>query len=399
MDHLDLFNPEVYTFFDALFKEYLEGEEPVFRGNKVHVGTDEYSNAKKEVVEKFRAFTDHYIRYIESFGKQACVWGALTHAKGDTPVKSENVIMNAWYNGYADPKEMIKQGYHLISIPDGLVYIVPQAGYYYDYLNTKSLYEKWTPAQIGKAVFEEKDPNILGGMFAVWNDRVGNGISQQDVHIRTFPAMQVMSEKLWKGENTRNIPFETFETWCRTTPEAPGVNLQASIDDRKDLTLSGQEIILQGNDSVLTSIPEIGYPYSVEFEIYADPKPNIDAVLFKGPHSVFTANWQNTGKFAFSRDGYEFIFHSYRLPVEKWTKVRVEGDAKGTSLYINGELQERLEGRIGVVYNQKSLRKDSIWYQETLIFPLKQIGDKLLGFKGRIRNVICTPLNEKRYSL
>ena len=147
MDHLDLFNPEVYTFFDALFKEYLEGEEPVFRGNKVHVGTDEYSNAKKEVVEKFRAFTDHYIRYIESFGKQACVWGALTHAKGDTPVKSENVIMNAWYNGYADPKEMIKQGYHLISIPDGLVYIVPQAGYYYDYLNTKSLYEKWTPAQ------------------------------------------------------------------------------------------------------------------------------------------------------------------------------------------------------------------------------------------------------------
>ena len=102
MDHLDLFNPEVYTFFDALFKEYLEGEEPVFRGNKVHVGTDEYSNAKKEVVEKFRAFTDHYIRYIESFGKQACVWGALTHAKGDTPVKSENVIMNAWYNGYAE---------------------------------------------------------------------------------------------------------------------------------------------------------------------------------------------------------------------------------------------------------------------------------------------------------
>ncbi len=37
MDHLDLFKPEVYTFFDALFKEYLEGEEPVFRGNKVHV--------------------------------------------------------------------------------------------------------------------------------------------------------------------------------------------------------------------------------------------------------------------------------------------------------------------------------------------------------------------------
>ena len=70
-------------------KEYLEGENPVFRGPRVHIGTDEYSNKKKDVVEKFRAFTDHYIRYVESFGKQACVWGALTHAKGDTPVKSE----------------------------------------------------------------------------------------------------------------------------------------------------------------------------------------------------------------------------------------------------------------------------------------------------------------------
>ena len=49
----------------------------------MHIGTDEYSNAKKDVVEKFREFTDHYIRFVESFGKQAMVWGALTHAKGE----------------------------------------------------------------------------------------------------------------------------------------------------------------------------------------------------------------------------------------------------------------------------------------------------------------------------
>lgn len=75
MDHLDLFQPETYTFLDALFKEYLGGEQPVFRGKRVHIGTDEYSNKEKDVVEKFRYFTDYYIRYIESFGKQACVWG------------------------------------------------------------------------------------------------------------------------------------------------------------------------------------------------------------------------------------------------------------------------------------------------------------------------------------
>lgn len=155
MDHLDLFKPETYQFADDLFKEYLKGDDPVFVGKRVHIGTDEYSNAKKEVVEKFRAFTDHYIRLVEGFGKQAVIWGALTHAKGDTPVKSENIIMNAWYNGYADPATMIKDGYQLISIPDEMVYIVPLAGYYQDYLNEAFLYKEWTPAHIGKAVFEE----------------------------------------------------------------------------------------------------------------------------------------------------------------------------------------------------------------------------------------------------
>ena len=154
MDHLDLFNPATYEFLDGLFKEYLSGDNPVFRGPRVHIGTDEYSNKDKAVVEKFREFTDRYIRLVESYGKQACVWGALTHAAGETPVKSENVVMNAWYNGYADPREMVRQGYKLISIPDGYLYIVPAAGYYYDYLNCRMLYDKWTPAHVGAEVFE-----------------------------------------------------------------------------------------------------------------------------------------------------------------------------------------------------------------------------------------------------
>ena len=97
--------------------------------------------------------------------------------------------MSAWYNGYAEPKEMVKQGYKLISIPDGLIYIVPAAGYcYYDYLNTKYLYENWTPAHVGKAVFEEKDPAILGGMFAVWNDNVRKRYLSKRHSSSSFPG-------------------------------------------------------------------------------------------------------------------------------------------------------------------------------------------------------------------
>lgn len=115
---------KTYKFMDGLFKEYLEGADPVFRDKRVNIGTDEYSNKDKKIVEQFRAFTDHYIKFVEKYSKQACAWGALTHAQGDTPVKVDNVILNLWYNNYAQPREMKKLGYKMISIPDGLVYIV-----------------------------------------------------------------------------------------------------------------------------------------------------------------------------------------------------------------------------------------------------------------------------------
>lgn len=386
MDHLDLYKKEVYNFLDTLFNEYLSGDEPVFLGPDVHIGTDEY-NLKE--AEQFRYFTDYYLKYVSGYGKNPRLWGSLKHMKGDTPVNLKGKTVNAWNYNWMDMETALKEGAKVINTCDAFLYIVPSVNYYHDFLEYKWLYEKWSPRMMKKGEMIEYSPNLSGAMFAVWNDRVGNGISQQDVHIRTFPAMQVIAEKLWKGEQASNIPFDTFENLCKRTPEAPGVNLQARVDGRKELTPNGQEIILQGNDSILTSVSEIGYPYTVEFEIRPDAKANIDAVVFKGPHSAFIANWQNTGKFAFRRDGYEFVFHAHHLPVETWTKVRIEGNKKETSLYINGKLQERLEGRIGVSYNLKAQKKDSIWYQETLIFPLQQIGDKQMGFKGLIKNIIC----------
>lgn len=81
-----------------------------------------------------------------------------------------------------------------------MVYIVPLAGYYQDYLNEVFLVKEWTPAHIRKAVFEEKHPAILGGMFAIWNDHAGNGISVKDIHHRVFPALQTLAVKTWTGK-------------------------------------------------------------------------------------------------------------------------------------------------------------------------------------------------------
>ena len=380
MDHLDLGNPETIPFVEGLLKEYLEGKNPVFRGKRVHVGTDEYSNAKKEVVEQFRYFTDRMIRYVESFGKQAMVWGALTHANGETPVKAENVIMNCWYNGYADPAEMKKQGYQLVSIPDGYVYIVPAAGYYYDYLNCEFLYDKWTPAVIGGQTFDEGDPAILGGMFAVWNDHAGNGISVKDVHHRVFPAMQTLATKCWTAGKT-TMPYATFDARRKALSEAPGVNELGRL--AAPLEMAEVKAGCQG------PAEEVGYDYSVSFTVEAQAEEK-GTVLFESEHAVFYLSDPREGKLGFARDGYLNTFN-YRLPVGQKVTLTVEGDNRSTRLLVDGKLREELKPRTlyvitegqkaDFVYgNPYDARPEvytegqKMYYQPTLVFPLRRAG-------------------------
>ena len=372
MDHLDLFKPETYEFVDALFKEYLEGDNPVFVGKRVHIGTDEYSNAKKDVIEKFRAFTDHYIRFVEGFGKQAVVWGALSHAKGDTPVKSENVIMNAWYNGYADPATMIKDGYKLICIPDGMVYIVPVAGYYQDYLNEPYLYKEWTPAHIGKSVFEEKHPSILGGMFAIWNDHAGNGISVKDIHHRIFSPLQTLSVKMWTGAQT-GIPYETFNEKRALLSEAPGVNQLARIGTKPGLVYE-RSTVAPGSTS---DYPEIGYNYTVSFDI-TGAEENKGTELFRSPNAVFYLSDPIRGMMGFARDSYLNTFPYKVNPGEKAT-IQIEGNNRSTTLRVNGKVVEEMNTQ-KLYFNAG---KDSMSYVRTLVFPLEKAGN----FNSKVQNL------------
>lgn len=377
-DHVDLFNPKTYDFFDKLFKEYLEGENPVFVNPIVHIGTDEYSNKDQKVVEKFRYFTDYYIKYIEKFGKKAALWGALTHAKGETPVKVDDVLMFCWYNGYAEPRDMIGLGYDVVSIPDGLVYIVPAAGYYYDYLNIKHLYESWTPAVIGKEVFEERHPQIKGGMFAVWNDHVGNGISQQDVYHRLFPAMQTLAVKMWDGKNV-TLSFADFDKKRHSLSEAPATNLLGrSVKKQKGLVFEVGNPLK--NSELNQSITDVGYDYCVSFDLTVGNNPKGTA-LFSSDHSVFYLSDPVGGKIGFSRDGYDYRFN-YVLPVNVAQNIRIEGTNKSTSLIVNGKLVETLEVIPHKDDTHLEAKKQRRWVQ-TLVFPLKKVEQ----FNGEITNL------------
>lgn len=393
MDHLDLFNPETYKFMDGLWKEYIGGKNPVFIGKRVHIGTDEYSNAKKDVVEKFREFTDHYIKYVESFGKQAVVWGALTHANGDTKVKNKGVLMDIWYNGYADPVEMKKQGYKLVSIPDGLVYIVPAAGYYYDYLNCQYLYEHWTPAVIGNKTFEENDPMIEGGMFAVWNDHAGNGISTKDVHHRVYPALQTLAVKCWTGKDTK-LPYAEFDSKRAELSEAPGVNELGRLGKPGSVVLEKATV----NAGETLNAEEIGYNYAVTFTVDGKQEAN-GTELFRSANAVVYLADPEQGKLGFERDGYRNLFN-YRIPAGEKHTITIEGTNKMTRLLVDGAVKEELGPKTLYVMREQDRAHyqvkgtytyepvvyqptDQIYYQRTLVFPLRKAGN----FKSTITNL------------
>ncbi|NML38803.1 family 20 glycosylhydrolase [Chitinophaga sp. G-6-1-13] len=406
MDHLDLDNPVTYQVIDSVFMEYLAGPDPVFTGPEVHIGTDEYN---KEAAEQFRAFTDHYIHLVEHYGKKARLWGSLTHASGKTPVKAKDVTMNLWYNGYADPIEMKKLGYNLISTPDGWLYIVPAAGYYYDYLNLRTLYDKWEPVQVGKVRFQDGDPQIKGGSFAVWNDRVGNGITEKDVHDRVFPAMQVLAQKMWRGTDTTQA-YEAFATKAAAIGEGPGANMRGKLTANnglvlqyepgthkgKDLSGSGRHIVgttrtairkdgihfSGGKSFAETPVPEIGYDYTISFSVNPDANNASNAVLFSSPHATVKLKQQQTGKLGFSREGYDYTF-DYTVQANRWTQIAISGDHKGTRLYVNGTLVQNLEKQ-KVAFPGTN---DSMRIVQTLFFPLKYIGDTTHAFKGVIKDL------------
>ncbi len=369
MDHLELTNPEVIPFIDSLYSEYLGGPNPVFVCPRVHIGTDEYSNKKQEVVELFRSFTDHLIHTVESYGKQAVLWGALTHAKGETPVKVDDVLMFAWSIDYAKPDSMYALGYHLVCVPDRTTYIVPAAGYYYDYLNIPRLYKEFTPANIAGVRFPERDPQIEGGMFAVWNDIIGNGIAVADIHHRIMPAMQVIAEKTWAVDTIR-----TCDEWLRLAAnlsEAPGIN---------DLGRYPAGVVMESAKVEAGSsrdIPFIGWPYRVSFDIEAKEETRGTA-LFRDDEAEFYLADPATGRFGFIRDGYLFSFKHVLRPGAR-EHIAIEGTNIETKLYVNGRLVETLSPQL------RTFPKDQKYkVVRTLRFPLQRTDDAL---RSRVTNL------------
>lgn len=215
-DHLDLVNKldECVKTMTEVLAEYLTGPDPVFANHYCHIGTDEYSRA---AAEQFRSYTDQMIKAVEKMGGKVCMWGSLTHAKGKTPVKaSKDIIVDIWSKDYYRPQEALDAGYSVVSVPDSLVYIVPKAGYYYNYLNLQHLYNNWEPNEFVQGFkIDPNHPQLMGGKFAIWHDLCDKSCDEQGSWDRVFPAIQTLGQKFWSGK----VEGESWEDFSKLMKE------------------------------------------------------------------------------------------------------------------------------------------------------------------------------------
>jgi hexosaminidase len=216
-EFLDLNNPKTYSFMNSIWSEFL----PWFDAKQVDIGVDEYYPGD---ADRYRSFINTYDAYLKGRGKTVRMWGSLTEMKGRVRVNTD-IVTDVWDNHWADPRDTVKQGFDVINANDNLLYIVPKAGYFHDYLDTQLLYEKWEPNIFDLANqsmnLSPADPHLLGGMFAVWNDKLGNVVSDADVFDRVRAAMPVLSEKIWSGP-TSGESFGQFQQLIAQIGQAPG---------------------------------------------------------------------------------------------------------------------------------------------------------------------------------
>ena len=200
-DHLDLIDSydQCLAFVQTIFSEYMKGNDPVFDTDTiVHIGADEY-NASSEA---YRKFVNDMLEFVEDTGRKARVWGSFTQCATGEDIDAEGVQINLWNFGYANMDKMYEDGFDLINCNDGNYYIVPNAGYYYDYLSDGTMYNLAINT-IDKVTIPAGDKQMVGGAFAVWNDMtdyLDNGVSEYDVYDR-ISNLSLFAAKLWgKGD-------------------------------------------------------------------------------------------------------------------------------------------------------------------------------------------------------
>lgn len=414
-DHLDIAKQydECFKFVRGIFDEYVKGgDAAVFAGaDTIHVGADEYTADGNA----YRTFVNDMFKYSEDNGKKARVWGSLSTIKGDVEVKGVSEDgkhrreMNLWNPGWADLKKMYELGFDLIDCQDGVFYIVPNAGYYYDYLGDAAYTDQLN--SISGVAIPAGDPQMVGGAYAVWNDMcdyLENGISEYDIYDRIDHSLGLFAANSWgKGKldtagakaavsklgDSPNVDFGyevsadkngVVAHWAMDSLKDAselGRDLVAGknaaiedVDGKKALKLNGGESFASVKDDALTTV---GLGNDLRVKVKRTSASVDPQVLFESDYGSIMAVQEGTGKVGFTRENRAYSFN-YTLPVNEWVELEIKNEFERASLYVNGALVDTLGD--GETVEGKPLKA-------TLMLPVQRIGSTAHAFEGYVDDV------------
>ena len=404
---------ESLAFVESIWDEYLT-EDMFDQSMTVHIGTDEYYGEKN----RFRMFSDDLIEYVQSKGYTVRLWGSLSSMPGEADVRSEGVQMNVWNTGWANPTNMYNEGFELINTIDGQLYMVPAAGYYFDYLNTQNLYNNWVPNNFSGTVIPAGSEQMLGSTYAIWNDSVdtkANGISEVDIYDRFADAVPTMASKNW-GEAQDQTWAEMEATvdelgdaansnpYHEASADENGEYMSYEFDDTTDSSANGRDLAepvnaeiadgslkLNGGESyVSTLIDKLATGNTLEFDITLDTPAQAGDILFEADNEGSNGDYvhdiriMDDGRLGFRRELYDYYF-DYKLPIGETVHLSISTNGTSTTLTVNGTTYEVS----GVYRNRQTdgeVRVEGIT-RATFLLPIQRIGSETNAIEAVIDNV------------
>lgn len=393
-DHLNLTSKynDSLSFVKSIFNEYMgkDLDNPVFDENTtIHIGADEYSADG----DAYRRFCNDMMKYVEDSNRTSRIWGSLSSIKGsgNVPVRGDTYLnqsgrrvqMNLWNYGWANIDKMYDLGFDLINCNDGHYYIVPNAGYYYDYLNNDILYNLPINS-IGGFTVPAGDEQMIGGAFAVWNDMMDyldNGVSEWDVYDRIKNAVPLFGAKLWGKQDKSK---EQVLSDANTLGDGPKNDFNYTAEADKDGVI-GQQLMKSddaielkgGNDFVETKLPTVGLGNDLRVKVKRTSNSKDEQVLFESSYGSIKAVQKETGKVGFTRENYNYSFN-YELPINDWVELEFKNVKNQFSLYVNGKLVDTIGDNDRI--NGRPLLA-------TMMLPVERIGSKTNSFIGFVDDV------------
>ena len=429
IDHFDLTKPEAVDKIKEIFDDYTKGSFITFDEDTIiHIGADEFTyNATS-----YRNYFNEIIPYIKETNTVR-VWGSLTIINDNqtaiVPEAIEGVQMNVWNTGWADPQNMYDLGYDVINTIDGSSYMVPSGSYgrggYGDLLNLNYLFSSFSANQMGSANLPSGDDQVLGAVYAIWNDNIDTracGLTESDMFFRFFDALPIFAEKTWAATGQEKGSAAALTELAADIGVAPGVNPYFQVESTgdthasynfdsltdgsgngRDLTAgtaaveNGVLTLGGGSSYITTPIAKIGNGNALSFDITLTEAAQPGDILFETTPEYATHDIRimADGTLGFTRELYDYSF-GYTLPVGETVHIEITAEQQVTTLYVNGEAVGTATGKF--VHN--GTEKKTGITNSTFAIPLERIGSATNAISATIDNVriyqLADPADDSR---